>query len=103
MCEKAVQNMVAVLPNRLRHDQWFIGGNFLEDLHSVLLAVNESMPLCGIEGMGAFNGGALCFDRGYKLLFHFRLGSFAGAVCFDPQVAVCNEMNGFHDLFDAAW
>ena len=101
MGEKAVQDMVAVLPNRLRHDQWFIGGNFFEDLHSVLLTVNESMPLFGIEGMGAFNGGSLRLDRGDKLLLHFRLGSFAGSVCFDPKVAVRNEMNGFHDLFDA--
>ena len=51
--------------------------------------------------MCAFNGGSLRFDRGYELLFHFRLGSFAGSVCFDPKVAVCDEMNRFHDLFDA--
>lgn len=95
--------MVTVLPDRLCDDQRFIGGNFPEDLHSILLAVNESMLLFGIERMGAFNGCSLLFDCGDKLLFHFRLGSFAGSVCFNPKVAVRNEMNGFHDLFNATW
>src|SRR4030095_11364675 len=49
VCQKALQNMVAVLPNRLRDNQRFIGGNFPEDLHSVLLAVNELVIFFGFE------------------------------------------------------
>ena len=50
---QAVQNMMAVLPDRLHHHQGRIRRQPAEDFHSVLLAVDESVLLYGVAGMPA--------------------------------------------------
>ena len=92
-----MQNMVAVLPDRLSHDQRFIGRNAPEDLHAVLLAVNETMLFPRIERVRSLDRGALLFDCGDKLFFHFGLRRFTCLVRFKTKVTVRNEVEGFHD------
>src|SRR6185369_15138518 len=48
-----VQNMMAVLPDRLHHNQWRVRRQPAEDLHAVLLAVDESVLLYGVAGVPA--------------------------------------------------
>ena len=53
MGEQPGQDVMAVLPDGLDHDQRRIGGNLPEDFHAVPLAVDESVPLFGVDWMAA--------------------------------------------------
>ena len=73
MGEQAVQNMMAVLPDRLHHHQRRIRRQLAEDFHAVLLAVDESVLLHRVAGMPAAYVAAFAADGVHHSLFGLRL------------------------------
>ena len=67
-----VQNVMAVLPDRLHHHQRRIRRKSAEHFHAVLLAVDESVLLYGVAGMPAAYLTAFAADGLHDSLF--RLG-----------------------------
>ena len=68
-----VQHVMAVLPDRLDHDQRRVRRNLAEDLHPVLLAVDESVLLHGVAGVPAAHLAAFAADGVHDGLFGLRL------------------------------
>jgi len=91
---ETVQDVVTVLPDGLGDNERRLRRQPAEDFHAVLLAVDEAVPLFGVEGVGPFHGPAELLQRGTDLLFHRHLGGLAVAVCGNAKVSVGKEVNG---------
>ena len=87
------QDVVAVLPDRLRHDHRRIGGNGLEHVHAHPLGGNEAMLLHRVIRVGSDHFHAFGSKRGDDLLFHGLLGRPAGLVGREAQVTTGNKIN----------
>ena len=86
-----VQNVMAVLPDRLDHDQRRVRRNPAEDLHAVLLAVDESVPLYGVAGVPAAHVTAFAADGIHHGFFGLRLRRPAPLVGRQAQIPVRNH------------
>ena len=93
--DKAGEDVVAVLPDRLGHDQRRVAGNGAEHLQAVLLAVNEAVLLDRIVGVAALDLEAFLLDRGGEFLLHRRLFGFAGLVGGKAQVPAGHQVDRF--------
>ena len=63
MRDQPVQDMMAVLPDRLGDNQRRFGVNLAKDLHAVLLAVNKAVLLDRVVRMAALDGRAFFLQR----------------------------------------
>ncbi len=87
---QSVEQMMSVLPDGLHHYQRRSGGNISENLHSIFLAVDESVLLGWIVGMsplgvasGALNGR---HDRGLDTFLRRPTLPVGG----QPQISICD-------------
>ena len=87
------QQMLAVLPHRLGHDQGAICRDAPKDLHAALLAVDESVPLGPVIAVGAQHPAPLLLDGGNEEPFHCGLGLLAFPVCGEAEIAVGNKID----------
>ena len=97
MGDETVENVVAVLPDGFGDNERRLRGNVAEDLHAILLTVDEAVATNGVEGMGALEGPAFLSEDVGDLLFHRELGSFALLVGRGAKIAIRNEVNGIHE------
>ncbi len=94
-----MQYVVAVLPDRLGHDERRFLRDASEYLHSPLLAVDETVAFIGIHGVRTLNAPSLPLDGLGQLSLHGRLGFLAVLIGGEAEIAVGNEVSGFHGVF----
>jgi hypothetical protein len=54
--------MMGILPDRLDHDQWRIGGQISEHFHPIFLGIDEAVLLYRIDGMSPYGLKTIAFD-----------------------------------------
>jgi hypothetical protein len=74
------QHVVAVLPDRFRHDQGGFGVDALEDVHSHALAPDKPVLQFQVVGMSAPDRDAQVRKGRHQALLHVGLGCPAGLV-----------------------
>ncbi|MPM96846.1 hypothetical protein SDC9_144011 [bioreactor metagenome] len=89
-----VQNVVGVLPDRLRDHQGSIFRDVLEDLHPQALMVNEAVLLFRIVGVGALNLPPAFVDGAGQLALHLLLSGPGGPIGGFAQVATGYQVDG---------
>ena len=92
---QAGQDVMAVLPDALGHDQRGIRVELAEHLHAHLLRINEAVLLLLVERMRAHDRPALGFQGLGEDGFHLRLLGPAFLVGREAQVAAGNQVNVF--------
>ena len=85
------QYVVAILPDRFHNHQRRIRRNLAEYLHSVILAVDETVPLNRIDGVPAPHGISLAANGTRHRFLHLRLRGPAVLVGGEPQVSTSNQ------------
>ena len=89
---KAVEQMMAVLPDGFRDDERGGGIELAEDFHAHFLGVNEAVILGRIELVGADAIPALVLEGCNELGFHVGLDGPAFLVGAEAQVAIGHEI-----------
>ncbi len=89
--EQTLQEMVAILPDRLGNDDWRILRDIAEDLHAVLLAVDETVAPLGVESVSAANFAAFFLDGLDQQSLHGLLGFLAFLVGRGAEIAVGDQ------------
>src|SRR5436190_9405852 len=88
-----MQQMMAVLPYGLRHDQGYIGRQLAKNLQPHLLRIYEAMLFGGIVRMRPDNFPTLSLKRLGKLRLHLRLLGPAPLIGGQAQVAISHEIS----------
>ncbi len=91
MIAQSRQNVMAVLPDQLRHDQLGVRVDVLENVHPHPLAGDEPVFFDRIVGMPAPDGDALASKRLDHPPFHIGLRRPAGLIGGKTQVAAGDE------------
>src|SRR6266404_3776398 len=73
MSEQSVEQMMAVLPNTLSHNQGSIRVEFSEYFHAHFLRIDEPVLLDLVKTVRALNCPAFCFQGLSENSFHFGL------------------------------
>ena len=94
--EEAGQEVVAVLPDGFGDDERRVCWNVTEDLHAVFLAIDETVFLGGVHGMGALDFAAERFHGRKDLRLHRGLRGLTFLVGGEAKVTVGDKMDGFH-------
>ena len=92
--DQAVQHMVAVLPDRLGHDEGRVGMNMFEDSHALFLRADKAVSLIWLVGMPAADSPSLALNRGSDGFFHGLLCGPTHLIGGQAQVPIGDE----HDL-----
>jgi hypothetical protein len=90
MSEKAGQNVMAILPDRLDHHQRRGGRDAAEHFHSALLAIDKAVAFGRVAGMTAFDGATQLPDGAHDGFFGARLGRPTFLVGSQAQIAARN-------------
>ena len=91
MGEESLQEMVAVLPDSLGNDDRGVLGDVAEDLHAVLLAVDEAVAFHRIEAVTAADRAAFLFNYLDQQGLHGLLRLLAFLVGGGAEIAVGDE------------
>ncbi len=91
---QARQHVVAVLPHRLDHDERRVGRDGVEHLDPHPLAVDEAVPLLGVDGMGSAHAPAERLDGGREVALELLLHGPARHVGARPHVAARDGVDG---------
>jgi hypothetical protein len=96
MRKKSREDVMAVLPDGFSDNE----GGFCRDrskhLHAVVLAVDETVLLDGVEGMRSSNGAAESFDGSGELPFHRGLCCLTVSIGSETKVTACCKKDGRH-------
>jgi hypothetical protein len=91
MAVEAVQDVMAILPDRLDHHQRRAGRDAAEHFHAALLAIDEAVTFGGVAGVAAFDRAAQPPDGAHDGFLGARLGRPAFLVGGQAQIAVRNQ------------
>lgn len=95
MGDEAVEDVMGVLPDGFGNDQRGVLRDLAEDLHAVLLGVDEAVFLDRVARVGALDFVAFAGEAFGEFFFHGFLLGPAFLVGGEAQVAVCDEVDVF--------
>ncbi len=98
MREEPVQHVMAVLPHGFHHNERRAARDVAKHLHAVLLAVDETMALGGVEGMPALDLVSRAANCRCDGCFHRLLSRPALLVRGQAQIATGDKNDGFTHL-----
>ena len=93
MRKQAMEQMMAVLPNRFRNDQRRLRVHAPKHLHTHLLRINEAVSLAFVELMGPHYCPPLRFQSRFQHAFHLLLLRPTFLVRRQTQVTVGHQIN----------
>ncbi len=94
MRAEAGEHVMAVLPDRLGHNERRVCGYIAEDFHAVFLAVDEAVAFRLVEGVSAFDRIAFLVNGGGQVLFEGLLGSLTFLIGGSAEIAAGDEIDG---------
>src|SRR5688572_24000498 len=94
MRNQAREQMMRILPDGFRNDQWRVRINRGEDCHAFFLRADETVFRLWFVRMSPHQLAAEIRDRSRELLFHGRLGGPTFFVRGSAKIAISDEENG---------
>jgi len=91
---QAMQDVMAVLPNRFGDYERRRGRNILEDRHAIFLRIDETVLFRGIKRMAALDSKAKTVDRFGDGGFHSGLRRPTHPVGGKTKIATCDQNHG---------